>query len=691
MGSIAFDHATAQALINALESADERVHHQSMQWSDAVDTAMTEFEGGYARAFSSNADNERRDRSDLCFHLLTVASQVKFAQQDAEAEEQRLAAVAEWERNFAAWEADSTREGSVWTAVIDSEYRSLMWSQPSQTPTRQPNIQADVSVRDRQRTSAGGPGATSSASVDDLRAFVSTAESCNRLIADELANLQSAWTDFRSSCSWVVVETFTLLRALEQYLEHGELDARWISQIADAFEVAGTGELPNEVLNALAPALNNPAMTDHQLLQTLADTDAVGLAQLMKDSPALAHQLQLIAPSTISQWWHNIQTKHSADQQKALWKTLPEIFGNLEGVPYHIRHEANTIVLDGEISDLKSQLEDLAVERDEAIRNAGHSPNRPQSIFLSFSAREQDLQEQLDIYEQIQRSMEPEFGQAHRQLISLTADEPPLAAVSIGNLDTASNVTYSVAGMNSSTATFEDWTKSTENIHEEVTRDGANAATVAWIGYEAPVSPPASWGVFDNDMAEAGGENLANALRGFEATRSDDPQLNVVAHSYGTTTAAFAMSYPDVAIDKLVFAGSAGLPDHVTSANDLNADAVYAGHAQDVYPFIENGQGDQWAWVGRDFSSEHGVNPMNEDFAATTFGTDSEVEGAGDPVNTHSTRQKNQTGYYEAGSEAVVNIGRILRGEEEHVSEHIDKGLTTYQQSLLGPGAPYAP
>lgn len=115
MGSIAFDHATAQALINALESADERVHHQSMQWSDTVDTAMDEFEGGYARAFSSNADNERRDQSDLCFHLLTVASQVKFAQQDAEAEEQRLAAVAEWERNFAAWEADSTREGSVWT------------------------------------------------------------------------------------------------------------------------------------------------------------------------------------------------------------------------------------------------------------------------------------------------------------------------------------------------------------------------------------------------------------------------------------------------------------------------------------------------------------------------------------------------------------------------------------------------
>src|SRR5690625_8001958 len=83
-----------------------------------------------------------------------------------------------------------------------------MWSQPSQTPTRQPTIQADVSVRDRQRTGSGG-GTTSSASVDDLRAFVSCAESCNSLVAEELDDLRTAWRNFRSSCSWVIVETFT--------------------------------------------------------------------------------------------------------------------------------------------------------------------------------------------------------------------------------------------------------------------------------------------------------------------------------------------------------------------------------------------------------------------------------------------------------------------------------------------------
>ena len=98
VGSIAFDHSTAKALITALETADERVHRQSMEWSDAVNTAMDEFQGAYSRLFSNNAANEQRDRSDVCFHLLNVARQVEYAQEDARAEEERLAAVADWEQ-----------------------------------------------------------------------------------------------------------------------------------------------------------------------------------------------------------------------------------------------------------------------------------------------------------------------------------------------------------------------------------------------------------------------------------------------------------------------------------------------------------------------------------------------------------------------------------------------------------------
>ena len=418
--------------MRALESTDQRLYSQSMERSGAVDTAMAEFEGGYARTFSANVENERSDRSDLCFHLLTVASQVKFAQQNAEKEEQRLAEVAAWEERYAAWEADTSREGSVWTAVVDSEYRSLMWSQPSQTPTRQPTIQADVSVRDRQRTGSGG-GTTSSASVDDLRAFVSCAESCNSLVAEELDDLRTAWRNFRSSCSWVIVETFTLLQSLEQYLEHGELDARWISQIADAFEVAGTGELLNTVLDALAPALDNPVMSDRELLDKLANTDPDDWTQLVQNSPALANQLQLIPPTKINEWWHSTEAKYPPEDKdnETPWEMLPDVFGNLEGVPYGVRSQVNNRVVKEKIADLKSQLADLATEREEALRGAGFSPHQPQSIILSFEAQKRALEEQLDIYKQIHSSAEPEFGQEDRQLITLTAAQPPLAAVAV--------------------------------------------------------------------------------------------------------------------------------------------------------------------------------------------------------------------------------------------------------------------
>ena len=490
MGSIAFDHATAQALINALESADERVHHQSMQWSDTVDTAMDEFEGAYSRLFSSNASNEKRDRSEVCFHLLNVVRQVSYAQDDARADEERLAAVADWEQRYAAWQADADSDPSWWTSFTDPQYGGLMMSQPSQTPTRPPTIHAEVAVRDRDRVSSGSADTVSSASPSNLRSFVAIAERCHGIVEEELEALRTAWSGFRRNCSWVTIETFTLFDALAQYLEHARLEARWISQIADAFEVAGTGELSNEVLDALAPALHATAMSNTQLLQTLATADRAQLARLMNSSPALTHQLQLMDPATINAWWHRLAETPASNQQTALWETLPEVFGNLEGIPYHIRHQANQQVLDRKIADLEGQLQALAAERREALENLGHSPNQPQMVLLSLGARKRELEGQLAPLYQIDDSLTPDYGQAERQLISFTADAPPLAAISIGDLDTATNVTFNVAGMNSSTETMTGWTEATQNIHEKVTLNNANAATVAWIGYEAPVSPP---------------------------------------------------------------------------------------------------------------------------------------------------------------------------------------------------------
>lgn len=194
MGSIAFDHSTAKALISALRTADDRVHRQSMQWADAVDTAMDEFEGAYSSLFSGNATNEQRDRSELCFHLQNVARQVEYAQEEARAEQERLAAVADWEQRYAAWQADADSGPVWWTPFTDPQYGGLMWSRPSQTPTRRPTIRSEVAVRDRDRVS--------SASSSNLRSFVAIAERCHGIVEEELEALRTAWSGFSSNCSW---------------------------------------------------------------------------------------------------------------------------------------------------------------------------------------------------------------------------------------------------------------------------------------------------------------------------------------------------------------------------------------------------------------------------------------------------------------------------------------------------------
>ncbi|WP_152998250.1 alpha/beta hydrolase [Curtobacterium luteum] len=100
-----------------------------------------------------------------------------------------------------------------------------------------------------------------------------------------------------------------------------------------------------------------------------------------------------------------------------------------------------------------------------------------------------------------------------------------------------------------------------------------------WMNYRAPAAPPASWGVLHGDAARAGATRLADDLAGFRATRADGPTLNVVGHSYGTTTGADALHGTGVHVDNFVAVASAGIEGDVGGAKGIDADHVYAGQA----------------------------------------------------------------------------------------------------------------
>lgn len=91
---------------------------------------------------------------------------------------------------------------------------------------------------------------------------------------------------------------------------------------------------------------------------------------------------------------------------------------------------------------------------------------------------------------------------------------------------------------------------------------------MAWLGYEAPPIPVlqgADFGVLSGDYARAGATRLTHELNGVLAARAatgSDPFLSVTAHSYGSTTAANALTR--VGVDSFTILGSAGIENDIT-------------------------------------------------------------------------------------------------------------------------------
>lgn len=584
-------------------------------------------------------------------------------------------------------------------------------NKPSETPITPPTITANFEPRGRIRTSGGSSEDTSSARPNLLRGFVATSQSCNRILDEELSTLQSAWSAFRATCSWVTVDTFTLLNGFADYLVECETDAQWIDYIADAFEVAGGVGLLDSVLNGMAVSALVPAMSDQQLLKALKRLDQEQLAKLFESSPALANQLHLIDPVTINEWWHGL-TPGGSGQQNTVVHALPQIFGNLEGIPYAARARANQIVLNRDMVGVAKRIETLreriAWHEQQAPHNVGQ--NMIPNISLNHRQNDRqwleqhdDLLARLDELTGLQTTLgelktlsTKDFGDSTTSLVSYEFGHPPLAAIALGDMDTATQVTYNVPGMGNTTANMREWMTASNNLHESISRSD-DAATVAWMDYETPPMPlPLSWNSFDvlvNQRAAVGGERLAESLRGVQAVRADDaPQLNGKAHSYGGPTLAHAITQPGVHVDNVFFVATPGMQSQITHASQLNADNVYAIRIRSTIIGLEDGigflpdvDGDNAAWMGRDLSKVRTTDVMAPAFGATSYGSDTGTEDVGLPTTQHGAlagHGEDGAGHYDVDTENLDNVGYALNGELDEMSPYIDKGPTPLQEGL---------
>jgi hypothetical protein len=188
--------------------------------------------------------------------------------------------------------------------------------------------------------------------------------------------------------------------------------------------------------------------------------------------------------------------------------------------------------------------------------------------------------------------------------VFLDSDGSPRASIAYGDVDTADQITTLTHGISTDLGALRDWKESASALQNdlitELAQNGSPARTAMVVYLEWDSGDATN--VWNIERPDAGAERLAQLLGGFQSV-APDAELNVGAHSLGTTMTSELVSANPGLVDHVWFFGSAGVNESAAgaireqiSAGTLN---VHATHASD----------DWVAPIGRWPVSEHPVDP----------------------------------------------------------------------------------
>jgi hypothetical protein len=430
-------------------------------------------------------------------------------------------------------------------------------------------------------------------------AFRTTAERANALI-DDIEAAHRAWKDASAEA------------------ERAGLDALWSSRAgdddaadtnADAREaVAGRDSAKAALDDLWAEYEGHYSAWDEAYDAALADLAGGGSAVLTTQArDFLTDLLAAASPDEVLRLW-----QENPSLRQELIDSHPEIIGNLDGVPWDVRATVN-----------ESRLEDLLETEPEGRRR--------------------------DELEAIWRAIQT-GGEPIPHLISFdpAGSEQVTAALAYGDLATASEINSLIPGMHSNVADMQAWGESAKSLNASI---GDGSATVVWFGYDSPdlLEEPGM------SRAEDGAAALSSYLRAVRAL-SPAAEVNVIAHSYGSTTAALAIgSQPDgLGVTSFIAVGSAGFPDDPTVVENLTN-----GQPPQIYATIS--EDDAIARIGRGTAPNHPVSP--ETLPGTTvFDSDGGVSSSGESLPAATGHDALGPGaYLEPGSESFYNVSEIIQ------------------------------
>ena len=386
----------------------------------------------------------------------------------------------------------------------------------------------------------------------------------------------------------------------------------------------------------LGIAVFTPPHAAPVITAAVAPLSPEGLGEVDAKDAADLDRVQEVSPTEIAEAW----AVAPADDKPRILAALPPSAGNLDGLPYSIRDKLNRRA--------------LALRTSVAAERVKKAPN------------DEAAKTSLAAFQAIAKSLKP--AKPRRQLVTLTGDQPPLAAISVGDLDRAADVTWQVPGMGTYTTDMQLWSLAAQNLWAQQGKAGApkQRAVVAWMGYRPPPPPP-SIEAARGEYAEQGAPNLVRDITGFRATRASklaEIELNVVAHSYGTTLTANALASNELGVGSVVLLGSAGIEKTIGGASDLNARAVYACEASK----------DPQARLGR-FSR---TDPRAPTFGATVFGCDGDEREKLKAVTGHAPilhsawNDKIESSVWAKIADVVDRVARFVEHRESF--GYLDKG-----------------
>lgn len=647
---IAFDDGAADALISAADSADHALRSEGWSLAGAMECAMEDFKGDYARLFTQACALRAEDRGRLAAVLAALADDVREAKLLAQREKDRLKEVAAWRHRAVAREQElASLDPALQSAALLSMAHD---PKPEEIPIAAPTISAVFSAQERVRFAGGSEGGTSSADAGKLRECAARSRASTNFLEAELGRVRNAWSGFVASCSWVNWGTVTLVSGFEQLLTENGADATWLEQIATAFETAGSGSITDKVLNSALILFAPPWQVN------LNDIGALNAGQLEAWLAVPANKSRLqgllgqpgLDPVVIAKWWAGFGQSVDAgtvivgERQRLLIEALPGVIGNLNGVTATARDLANRNRLITEQERINSELartpEFLFTTTGRAIPN----PNWT------------NLQTQQQALDGITEALRNAGGINAVMLGFDLAHGSPKAQVSAGNPDTADNVTYAVSGMNiTPQGGFNDWAENAANLQLRQSQNNAGEtfAVVAWINYEPP--NPAT--VNSGDAARAGAPRFVADLQGFNAVREGlanrtTETLNVLGHSYGTTVTSNALAAAELNVASFTMLGSAGIDKEIRNAGELHVrpGQVYASHAA----------GDGLAQMGRFLRQD----PRLESFGAKVFSSEE--------ATIDSTHYQGTTGH-----------NALVHRKDIDGYGYLDKGTTALHEAAL--------